>query len=66
MSDLKGKGWRELCEAASHEHNPQRLLELIQAINETRDQREQEQKRSRDRTLRLLEFSSPYDGTMVT
>jgi len=34
MSDLKGKTWLELCEAAGGEHDPEKLLELITALND--------------------------------
>ena len=32
MSNLKDKSWLELCEAASREHDPEKLLELITAL----------------------------------
>lgn len=38
MSDLKDKSWRELCQAASSEHDPGRLLELIAALNNVLEQ----------------------------
>ena len=50
MSDLRTKNWRELCEAASREHDPERLLELVTALNDVLERVEQEQKASRTRT----------------
>ena len=47
MSDLKDKSWLELCEAASREHDPEKLLELITALNEVLEQREQQEKAKR-------------------
>ena len=44
MSDLKDKSWLELCEAASREHDPEKLLELITALNDVLEQREQQEK----------------------
>lgn len=43
MSDLEGKNWRELSEAASREQDPQRLMELIRALNKALERREREQ-----------------------
>ena len=39
---LKDKSWRELCEAASREHDPDKLLELITALNDVLEQMEKE------------------------
>ena len=39
---LKGKSWRELCEAASREYDPDKLLELITALNDVLEQIEEE------------------------
>jgi hypothetical protein len=36
--DLKDKSWRELCEAASREHDPEKLLVLIAALNNVLEQ----------------------------
>ena len=50
VSDLKDKSWLELCEAASREHDPEKLLELITSLNdvlEQREQREQQEKAQR-------------------
>ena len=44
MSDLEGKDWRELSEAASREKDPQRLMDLIRALNKALERREREQK----------------------
>ena len=44
MSDLKDKNWLELCEAASREQDPEKLLELITALNEALEQKEREEK----------------------
>ena len=48
---LKDKNWRELCEAASREHNPEKLLELITALNNALEQKEKEEKATRSRTM---------------
>ncbi len=40
MSDLEGKDWRELSEAASREQDPQKLMELIRALNKALERRE--------------------------
>ena len=47
MSDLKDKSWLELCEAASREHDPEKLLELITALNDALERREQQEKANR-------------------
>ncbi len=47
MSDLKDKSWLELCEAASREHDPEKLLELITALNDALERREQREKAKR-------------------
>ena len=44
MSDLESKDWRELSEAASREKDPQRLMDLIRALNKALERREREQK----------------------
>ena len=44
---LKDKSWRELSEAASREHDPERLLELITALNDLLEQKEEEEKANR-------------------
>lgn len=44
MSDLESKDWRELSEAASREQDPQKLMELIRALNEALERREREQR----------------------
>lgn len=44
MSDLESKDWRELSEAASRETDPQRLMDLIRALNKALERREREQK----------------------
>jgi hypothetical protein len=48
---LKDKNWRELCEAASREHDPEKLLELITALNDVLEQREEEEKANRSRAM---------------
>jgi hypothetical protein len=45
QGDLKDKSWRELCEAASREQDTERLLELITALNDVLERREEEKKR---------------------
>jgi hypothetical protein len=49
VSDLKEKTWLELCEAASREEDPERLLELITTLNDLLEQRELQEK-VKDRT----------------
>ena len=44
MSDLKHMTWLELCQAASREENPERLLELVTTLNDLLEQRELEEK----------------------
>ena len=43
MSELESKDWRELSEAASREQDPQKLMELIRALNKAFERREREQ-----------------------
>ena len=43
MSDLESKDWRELSEAASREQDPQKLMDLIRALNKALERREREQ-----------------------
>jgi DNA polymerase II large subunit len=47
VSDFKDKSWLELCEAASREHDPEKLLELITALNDALERREQQEKTQR-------------------
>ena len=47
MSDLESKDWRELSEAASREQDPQKLMELVRALNKALERREREQKNPR-------------------
>ena len=44
VSDLKEKSWLELCEAASREQDPEKLLELITTLNDLLEERELEEK----------------------
>jgi DNA polymerase II large subunit len=55
VSDLKDKSWLELCEAASREQDPEKLLELITALNDALEQREREEK-ARRTVARLREW----------
>ena len=48
---LKSRSWRELCEAASREHDPEKLLELITALNDVLEQQEEEEKANRCRAM---------------
>ena len=57
-SYLKDKDWRELCEAASREHDPEKLLELITALNDVLEHREKEQKANRSRATAREEIFS--------
>ncbi len=43
MSDLESKDWRELSEAASREQDPQKLMDLIRALNKALERREREE-----------------------
>ena len=44
MSDLERKDWRELSEAASREKDPEKLMDLIRALNKALERREREEK----------------------
>jgi DNA polymerase II large subunit len=44
VSNLKDKTWLELCQAASREHDPEKLLELITALNDLLERMEMEEK----------------------
>jgi len=44
VSDLKDKSWLELCEAASREQDPDKLLELVTALNDLLEQRDLQEK----------------------
>jgi hypothetical protein len=55
--DLKHKSWRELCEAASREHDPEELLELITALNNVLEQMAEGEKANRSRAVAREEFS---------
>jgi hypothetical protein len=54
VSNLKDKSWLELCEAASREHDPEKLLELITALNDVLEQREREQQEQASRGYRTF------------
>jgi hypothetical protein len=56
--DLRDRNWRELCEAASREHDPQKLLELIKTLNDVLEQREKEEKAKRSHTMAREELLS--------
>jgi hypothetical protein len=57
---LKNKSWRELCEAASREHDPEKLLALITTLNDVLEQREKEEKAKRNSALAPEQsFGSP-------
>ena len=38
MADDEKRDWRELCKAASREHDPSRLLELVRELNDALDE----------------------------
>jgi hypothetical protein len=40
MAANQPKDWRELCEAASKEEDPQKLMELVSEINKALDERD--------------------------
>jgi DNA polymerase II large subunit len=63
--DLKDKSWRELCEAASREHDPERLLELITALNDLLEQKEEEEKANRNRAAARQEFFKRHPMNIV-
>jgi len=52
VSDLKDKSWLELCEAASREHDPEKLLELITALNDALEREQQEKSKRASTRLR--------------
>ena len=56
---LKDKNWRELCEAASREHDPEKLLGLIKTLNDVLEQREKKEKAKRSRTMAREELLNP-------
>jgi hypothetical protein len=47
VSDLKEKSWLELCEAASREQDPEKLLELITVLNDLLEERDLQEKARR-------------------
>jgi hypothetical protein len=49
--DLNDKSWRELCEAASQEHDPEKLLELIAALNNMLEQMAEGERANRSRAV---------------
>jgi hypothetical protein len=51
MTNAQGDGWKDLCEAIMLEHDPARLMELVQRLNDTLDTREAELKRRRGERL---------------
>lgn len=38
--EIREQQWQELCRKASHEPDPQKLLHLVEQINQILDQRE--------------------------
>jgi DNA polymerase II large subunit len=62
---LKDKSWRELCEAASREHDPEKLLELITALNDVLEQREKEEKAKRKSALASEQTFGPPTANIV-
>lgn len=48
MSDLNKKTWQELSAAASKEKDPHKLMELVKALNDALERREQEEKAKRN------------------
>lgn len=65
MSDLKDKTWLELCEAASREHDPERLLELIRALNDELELIEWAEKAPLTGTMMREELSSRRQGSIA-
>jgi hypothetical protein len=67
VSDLKDKSWLELCEAASREHDPEKLLELITALNNLLEQRDLQEKAKRSACTMAwgAQRSAPYSANAV-
>jgi hypothetical protein len=42
MCQVHTADWKELCEAASKEHDPEKLLALVQQLNVVLEERERE------------------------
>ena len=42
MCEVHTADWRELCEAASNEHDPEKLMALVQQLNAVLEQQERE------------------------
>jgi hypothetical protein len=55
--DLNDKSWRELCEAASREHDPEKLLELIATLNNVLEQMAEVEKANRSDGVARKDFS---------
>jgi hypothetical protein len=60
VSDLKDKHWLELCEAASREQDPEKLLELIRALNDALERIDLQEKTKR--ACSLAQLSVPYSA----
>ena len=63
MSDLKEKSWLELCEAASREQDPEKLLELITALNDLLEQRDLEEKAKQ--CASTMKWSAQYKSARI-
>jgi hypothetical protein len=42
MCEVHTTDWRELCEAASREHDPEKLMALVQQLNAVLEEQERE------------------------
>ena len=65
VSDLKDKGWLELCEAASREQDPQRLLELITALNDALERMDLQEKAKRTCTMARARLAASCTARIV-
>jgi len=63
VSDLKEKSWLELCEAASREQDPEKLLELVTALNDLLEQRDLEEKAKQCASTMM--WSAQYDSSRI-
>jgi len=64
VSDLKDKTWLELCEAASREYDPEKLLELITALNDELELMEWAERAQRTRTMVREELFRHHEGSI--
>lgn len=53
------RGWRELCEAAATEPDPNKLIALIGEINKAFDEMDQQRNTARENLKLGIEFETP-------